>query len=51
VWFQALGRQLLKFLWQSSQDWPAFVGMWVLDLPVALPAPWQLVQVPGTTPV
>ena len=51
VWFHADGRQLLKFLWQSSHDWPALVGMWVADLPVALPAPWQLPQVPGTTPV
>ena len=51
VWFQAVGRQPVKVLWQSSHDWPALVGMCWADLPVALPAPWQVWQVPGTTPV
>ena len=51
VWFQAVGRQALKLLWQSSHDWLALVGMCVADLPVARPAPWQVVQVPATTPV
>jgi hypothetical protein len=50
VWFHAVGRHAVKFVWQASHDWFAPVGMWFGDLPVALPVPWQVAQVPATTP-
>ena len=50
-WFQEVGRHALKPRWQSSHDCPALVGMCCADLPVARPAPWQVAQVPATTPV
>jgi hypothetical protein len=48
VWFQAVGRHAVKLLWQVSHD--SVVGIWLAGLPVALPAPWQVVHVPATTP-
>ncbi len=50
VWFQAVGRQLLKPWWQVSHDCAALTGMCWAALPVARWPLWQVLQVPGTTP-
>jgi hypothetical protein len=51
LWNLPLVQVVKPPLWQVSHDWLAAVGTWLADLPVALPAPWQLLQVPATTPV
>lgn len=49
MWFILPLAKVLKPLWQESHE--TVVGMWFDDLPIAVLPLWQVLQLPGVTPV
>jgi len=55
VWLIVADANVVVERWQRSQDTPpanvVATGMWLADMPFAVVPLWQVLQVPGATPV